>query len=138
MVSKMNKNNNLTESEVLDIQRMRIPSTTRLQNNILELTQELPQYTDQTVGADVYSLTQLFDKVGLKRASFWNTMKPYAASLAAGFAVIALSSSLWLPSQNDSILTVDAFAELSVDQLAEEIVWQDLMLLQDELAFAGL
>lgn len=137
MVSKMNSKRDLTENEVLGIQRMRIPSSARLQNNILELTQELPQYTDQSVGADVYSLTQIFEKVGLKRANFWSGMKPYAATLAAGFAVITLSSNLWLTSENDPA-TVDAFADLSVEQLAKEIVWQDLMLMQDELAFAGL
>jgi hypothetical protein len=128
----------LTEQDVLSIKRMRTPSSTRLQNNILNLTQELPQYTDQSVGANVYNLASLFEKVGIKKVNFWRNFKPYAATVAAGFAVIALSSSLWLPNQNDQLIVVDSLDTLSVEQLAEEIEWQDLMLLQDELAFAGL
>lgn len=137
---KQNQQNStqLTEQEMLNIKRMRTPSSARLQDNILNLTQELPQYTNQLVGAEVHDMSSFLDKVGvLKKVNFWSGFKPYAATIAAGFVVIALSSTLWMPTQNDQ-LTVDGFEALSVERLADEIEWQDLMLLQDELAFAGL
>lgn len=137
MVNKIKYNSQVNDQDVLALKRMRTPSTDRLQSSIIDLTKELPQYTDQDSSSKVYNLSAFLDKVGLSEFSFWNSFKPYAATLAAGFAVIALSSSLWMPTQNDPV-AADAFADLSTEQLADEIVWQDLMLLQDELAFAGL
>ncbi len=137
-IKNQKNNTQLTEQELLSIKRMRTPSSARLQNDIVKLTQNLPQYTDSVEGAKVYSLASFLEKSGMKDINFWHGFKPYAATLAAGFAVIALSSTLWLPSSQSDQLLVDDFATLSVEQLAEEIVWQDLMLLQDELAFAGL
>ena len=137
MIKAIKNKHQFDEQNVLDIKRMRVPNSARLQNNILNLTQELPQYTDQPVGAQIYNLTSLLNKVGIRKINFWNGLTPYAATLAAGLAAIALSSSLWLPSQHDQ-LAVDNLEGLSVEQLAEEIEWQDLMLLQDELGFAGL
>ena len=127
------------EKDVLSIKRMRTPSSLRLKENILNLTEELPQYTSKPIGAEVYNISSFFSKVGINKPSYWNGLKPYIATVAAGFAVIAISSNFWLPTQNDVTL-VDSFAyeTLTVEQLEKEIEWQDLMLLQDELAFAGL
>jgi hypothetical protein len=130
-------NKQLTEDDVLSIERLRTPESTRLQKNILQLTQSLPQYTGRYEVAQVYSLETFFDKVGLKKVNFWSLIKPYAATVAAGLAVVALSSTLWLPTQDDALIVTD-INSLTSEQLADEIAWQDLMLLNDELAFAGL
>lgn len=137
-INSQQGNTQLSEKDIFSIKRMRTPNSTRLQDNILNLTQELPQYTDHSQSAKVYNLASFFEKAGIKKINFLAGFKPYAATLAAGFAVIALSSTLWLPSPQNDQLVVDGFDALSVEQLAEEIEWQDLMLLQDELAFAGL
>lgn len=142
MINSINNNqpkdSPLTEQDVLNVKRVRVPNSARLQNNILKLTQALPQYTDQSEAAKVYDLSAFFEKVGFKKIDFWRGFKPYAATLAVGFAVIALSSTLWLPSQNDPLVVIDEFSTLTAEQLADEIEWQELMLLQDELVFAGL
>ncbi|MDB4511969.1 hypothetical protein N9060_00760 [Arenicella sp.] len=137
MISSKNNEHQLSQQDVLDIKRMRIPNSTRLQKNIRNLTDELPQYTDKPVGARVYNLAGLLDKVGFKNVNVRNSYKPYAATIAAGIAVIVVSFSLWSPTQNDQIAVAN-LDSLSDQQLAEEIEWQDLMLLQDELGFAGL
>lgn len=130
------RNRQFSEEDVLSIERTPVPSSSQLQKNIIKLTKELPQYTDNTGLATVYNLSAFLDKVGLKKHSFSIGFKPYAASIAAGFAVIALSSTLWMPSQNEQI--VEDYTSMNAEKLAEEIEWQDLMLLNDEIAFAGL
>ena len=85
------------DKDLLSIKRMRTPSSRQLKKNILNLTEELPQYTSKPIGAEVYNISAFFSKVGINKLSYWRGLKPYTATVAAGFAVIAISSSFWLP-----------------------------------------
>lgn len=130
-----NKRDYFTEQEVLDIERNTVLDSAPLQARIVKITQDLPQYTEQNEVAKVYHLSVFLDKMGLKKRSLSMNFKPYAASIAAGLAVIAISSTLLTTPVSEEPSVTD-FSQMSSDQLAEEIEWQSIMLLNDELAFS--
>ena len=54
------------------------------------------------------------------------------------FLITPLSSTQERQLANDDSMEINKVTELSAEQLAAELEWQSLMLLQDEYAFAGL
>ena len=140
------KKNNLTEQDVLSIERVSVPDSTQLQNNILRLTEELPQYIEQTGASKIYNLSNIVDKTGIKKG-FFAMFEPYAGAVAAGLLVVILSSTFSLPdhllSGNDQAVLIDDYTLMSPElmspeQLENEIEWQEMMLLNDEIAFLEL
>jgi len=137
-VSHLNKNNQpveqkMSEQDVLAIARINTPSSKKVQANILQLTQELPQYTNFKQSATVYNVNGFWDSLS-------NNYKSIAATLLAGATIVAISSSL-LKTPEASISDIadsHSVENVSAEQLAAELEWQDWILLQDEFAFAAL
>lgn len=123
-----------------------VPDTKRLQQNILAetlgLEQEIERGTERrNTQIGVKPVTRFFDFLS----------QPLVASLAAGLAIFAIAITLWSPnlsthqdlssegisSVNNTKVVFDN--RLSLSELsAEEIEFQELILLEDELMFAQL
>ena len=128
-----------------------VPDTKRLQQDILAETQGLDQEIEKNPerrGAQT---------VVKPRARFFDFLsQPVIAAMAAGLAIIAIAVSLWSPNLSTSqdlvgtgisggdISSVDNAkvvfnSGLSLSELSlEEIEFQELILLEDELMFAQL
>lgn len=128
-----------------------VPDTKRLQQNILAetlgLEQEIERGTERrNTQIGVKPVTRFFDFLS----------QPLVASLAAGLAIFAIAITLWSPnlsthqdlssegissegisSVNNTKVVFDN--RLSLSELsAEEIEFQELIMLEDELMFAQL
>lgn len=123
----------MTESDkqILDIesavQRTKVPDTMNLQNTILQATATMPQSA---------SLTQKQSRWQSVKSMF--RVKPYlmtGGSLMAFCAVLTLSVLLFVPNNPATVVEV---ADNNEHLLSDELVWQDLMLIHDELAFNDL
>ena len=143
----------LLEQNILDVDRINAPDSKKLQANILQLTQELPQYTSVKQAVKVYDGDKFLNNVSLSafglivrdlKNGFNNNYKAVAASFVAVlmllslFLITPLSSTQESQLANDDSMEINKVTELSAEQLAAELEWQSLMLLQDEYAFAGL
>jgi len=135
----------LSSDEVLSIERIRVPQSAPLQDSIIAETRGMPQSTPR------------YKTAKDQRRHYWTSSilsgsrpRSYAVSL---IAVMILSAFLWLSTpvsqQSDEGLVAtsevieqnsqqNGFMTLNHDQLTDELVWQDLMLMEDELAFASL
>jgi len=119
----MNDNNHqtITENNVLDIELDVQPNTDALQQRILQATQNMPQGVD--VDEAIESKAHI---VG------FNSTVQKVASLAL-VACLVLVAIIWVPgSIQDN--PVEQFNEISAD----EIEFQEAMLLHDEYLFAQL
>lgn len=121
-------------TEILNVERAPVPDSTALQQQILQVTEQLPQYVGESELADVYHGEKRFAQARQSFASRF-TLLPSAGALVAGAAVIILSLTLWTPK---APFGVDETAELSTTLIMDELVLQDVILMSDEMAFATL
>jgi hypothetical protein len=118
-----------------------VPDTQKLQQNILAATEGLEQEVENKsqlteAQTGVRSITRFFDFLS----------RPVLVGLAASIAMIAITVSVWSPilNNNQDITSVDnantVFDNgLSLSELsADELEFQELILLEDELMFAQL
>ena len=119
----------------LDTRRMTVPSTTALQRRILAASRNLRQAAD-TVNNDDRGIGR---SIGLYFRK-WGALQPLAMGAVAGVAALAVGSVIWLSQPGSSTVTLanQPLAVQSVEQDMDDLAWEDLLLMQDELDFANL
>ena len=124
-----NKNiRQIPQSEVFDVARIAVPDAELLKTNILAATEGLSQQSASE--PDSQSLGRKKPRWVVN--PWW--VFPATASVAI-FMVVAMLSNTPLPSQTEGVLEYeDLYSVNEPSQLVDELAWQDMMLMQDELA----
>ncbi|NNC98685.1 MAG: hypothetical protein HKN85_00745 [Gammaproteobacteria bacterium] len=152
MAKLTNNYQQISEDRLLGIKRFDVPCTAQLEEKILQLSAGMPQARENLkgdIGQKQRPWSGFFPglialikgaehSAGNKTISgFFN---PFAARLAAGVTITALVLTIivGIPVTPVPENSADEIYASGYEQIGQELLWQDLMLMQDELAFAEL
>jgi len=116
-----NKQNKVDEFSVNDYPRDAVPSTESLQRSIIERAKQFPQQ------ASIVEVARLKRRSGVLFPSF----RPIFHSALLASVVLVAVVGLFAISGNDAEIVTDVLSE-------NDLEWQELMLIEDDLLFAQL
>lgn len=128
----------LNQQEFLNLARAEVPGSDALQQSILQTTRAMPQQippfeVSQTNAKSAWRIHDL-----LFSTAAWRGLSA-PATVIAGVVIMAVSIALFVPlkTPREAVVSDGGLQQLELSQIADEdeLVWQELLLMQDELAF---